>query len=90
MKTILNVKVEKEIKKKAQRVAKDLGISLSFAVNAHLRKFIQTREIYIGEPLTPNKKTAARLKKIMADINAGRNLSPGFNTMNEAIEYLHK
>jgi len=90
MKTILNVKVDRKIKKQAQELAGNLGIPLSFVVNAHLRRFINEREIYIGMPLKPTKKFAMRLKKIDADIKAGRNLSPEFSSMDEAIAYLNK
>ena len=90
MKTILNVKVDREIKKQAQELAGNLGIPLSFVVNAHLRRFINEREIYIGAPLKPTKKLAARLKKIDADIKAGRNLSPAFSSIEEMDNYLNR
>ena len=90
MKTILNVKVEREIKKQAQELAGNLGIPLSFVVNAYLRRFINEREIYIGMPLRPTKKFAARLKKIDADIKVGRNLSPAFSSIEEMDNYLNR
>lgn len=59
-------------------------------IKAYLHRFINEREIYIGVPLKPTKKFAARLKKIDADIKTGRNLSPEFSSMDEAIAYLNK
>ena len=46
MKVIINIKTEKEVKENAQRLAKELGLSLSDVLNASLRNFIRTREVY--------------------------------------------
>ena len=46
MKVIINIKTEKEIKENAQSIAKEMGISLSDVINASLRNFIRTREVY--------------------------------------------
>ena len=47
MKTILNVKVDKEEKEKAKQIASQMGLPLSAIVNAHLREFIRTREFTV-------------------------------------------
>ena len=44
MKTVINIKTDKEIKEKAQKLAHELGVPLSTLVNAYLRQFIRTRE----------------------------------------------
>lgn len=44
MKTVLNVKVDKEIKEKAQRMTSEMGIPLSIVVNSMLRDFIIAKE----------------------------------------------
>ena len=44
MKTVINIKTDKEIKEKAQELARELGVPLSTLVNAYLRQFIRTRE----------------------------------------------
>ena len=43
MKTILNIKVDKAEKEKAQQIAAEMGLPLSTIVNVHLREFIRTR-----------------------------------------------
>ncbi len=54
MKTVLNVKVDKGVKVKAQKVAKELGIPLSLVVSQILKNFIHEKAMYIS--LTSNKK----------------------------------
>lgn len=45
MKTIINIKTDKGLKTKAQKVARDLGIPLSTAINAFLRQMVRDKEI---------------------------------------------
>ena len=47
MKTILNIKVDKEEKEKAKQIAAQMGVPLSTIINAHLREFIRTREFSV-------------------------------------------
>ena len=49
MKTsVINVKTDKDIKKSAQRVAEELGLSLSTVINAYLRQFVRNKEIHLS------------------------------------------
>jgi len=45
MKTLINIKADKEIKKDAQRIAADLGFSLSAVINAYLKQFVRNKEV---------------------------------------------
>ena len=47
MKTVLNVKIDRDIKIKAQKTAAKLGIPLSFVVTQILRNFIYEQEILV-------------------------------------------
>ena len=88
MKTVLNVKVDSYVKSQAQILSKSLGLPLSIVVNDSLRNFVDNQQITFSR-FTPNKKFEARLKKIQLDTELGRNISPVFSSMNEAIKYLH-
>lgn len=89
MKTVLNVKVDKKVKQKAQKVAAELGLPLSIVVNAHLRRFISERRITFAIPEKMSKKLEKRLGKIDADIRAKRHLSPVFDSAKEMDSYLN-
>ena len=88
MKTIITVKSDKAIKEHAQKIAKDLGLSLSDVINASLRNFINTREVHFKAipKMTPKlERIVARVEK---DIRNNKNVSPAFYTAHEAVSYL--
>lgn len=82
-KTILNVKINKDLKKLAQKVAQDLGLPLSVIVNSYLKKLVNERRIEFVAPLIPNKKTQKLLTEIEKDIDEGKNLYGPFDTAEE-------
>lgn len=87
-KTTINIKADKDIKDKAQKIARGLGMPLSVVINAYLNQFIRTKEVYFhleGELKSSAKK---RLERLQKDALAGKNLSPVFNSAKDAIRYL--
>ena len=90
MKTVLNVKVDREVKIKAQKAAAELGLPLSIIVNENLKRFANERLITFAAPLKMSRKLERHLDKISADVKAGRNLSPVFHSMEDGIAYLHE
>lgn len=87
-KTVINIKTEKEVKSLVQKLAKDLGLSLSDVMNAALRNFIRSREVYFSNipQLTPEFERL--LGNIEKDIQTKKNISPGFGSADKAIKYL--
>lgn len=88
MTTVIHLKADKEVKENAQKLAKELGLSLSDVINASLRNFIRTRAITFSDVPTITPQFAKKLDRIMKDIKAGKNLSPGFKTAEEFIKSL--
>ena len=88
MKTVINIKADKEVKEKAQGVAQELGFPLSTIINAYLKQFIRTKEVhfFVEGKLKPAVKK--RLDRIQKDVREGKNLSPAFNNVEDAISYL--
>ncbi len=65
MKAIINIKTDKEVKENAQKVAADLGLTLSAVVNASLKQFIRSKEVYFSAipKMTPElEKLIGRVK----------------------------
>jgi antitoxin component of RelBE/YafQ-DinJ toxin-antitoxin module len=88
MKSVINIKTNKEVKKNAQKIAKDIGISLSDVVNASLRNFIRTREVYFSAipRMTPEfERLVGRINK---DIKEKKNLSPSLSSSEKINDYL--
>jgi addiction module RelB/DinJ family antitoxin len=88
MKTVLNIKADKEVKEKAKKVAAELGLPLSTVINAYLKQFIRNKEIYfsVAPRMTPGlEKLIGQAEK---DLAAGRNLSPKLRTAADIDRYL--
>ena len=88
MKTVINIKTDKEVKKNAQELAQKLGLSLSDVINASLRNFIRTREVYFSDIPRMTPEFEKLLGKVEEDIKKGRNLSPAFKNAREMDKYL--
>ncbi len=48
MKTIINIKTEKSLKKAAQQTTKEMGIPLGTAINAFLKQLVRDKEITLS------------------------------------------
>lgn len=88
MNTVIHVKANMEIKENAQRLAKELGLSLSDIINSSLRNFIRTREVYFSHSPRMTPELEALLDRVENDLKKGRNLSPRFKTVKQASDYL--
>ncbi|OGG69122.1 hypothetical protein A3F27_03380 [Candidatus Kaiserbacteria bacterium RIFCSPHIGHO2_12_FULL_53_13] len=90
MKTVISVKVDKDVRDKARKVAQKIGVPLSMVVNSGLRQFAQEERIVFQteKSYRMSKKLEKKLAKIDADIRAGRNMSPGFTDTKEMDRYL--
>lgn len=85
---VVNFKTEPRIKKEAQKVAKNLGFTLSGLLEGYLRHLIRTKEVHFRLDETPNKYMKQALKESVEDIKAGRVVS--FKDTKDALKYLEK
>lgn len=88
MTTVIHIKADREVKKNAQRAARELGLTLTDVINASLRNFIRTREIIFSDTPVMTPELEKLLDKVEDDIKRNRNLSPAFKTAKEANDYL--
>jgi antitoxin component of RelBE/YafQ-DinJ toxin-antitoxin module len=90
MKTVISVKVDKDVRDRARKAAKRIGVPLSMIVNQQLKTFAAERRIEFVEPLIPNAKTRKILDEALRDIKEGRKdkFSPAFTDMKEMDKYL--
>lgn len=88
MKTVINIKTDLEVKKTAQELAKELGLTLSAIVNAYLKQFIRTKEVYFSN--VPRMSTALEnlLGEVEKDIKGDRNLSSSISSEKELRKHL--
>ena len=88
MKTVINIKADKEVKRRAQRVASELGLSLSTVINAYLKHFVREKEVQFSVAPRMTSELEDILRGVEADIKKGRNLSPAFSSAKEMDKYL--
>ena len=83
---VVNVKVNPQVKKEAQKVAEDLGISLSGIINGFLKHLVRTRSIHFSLNEEPSEYLIDSLKESRQDIKAGKVVS--FDDPNKALDFL--
>lgn len=89
MKTVISVKIDKDVKASAQEVANSAGLTLSTLVNAYLRQVAATRriELYAPEQMTP------KLERLIAEVETelkSSKASKGFDSVDEFLADLKK
>ena len=87
VKTVINIKADREVKKQAQHIARHLGVPLSSVVNSFLKQFIRTEEVTFSSAPKMTKELEAALAEIESDRKKGRNFSK-LLTVEDAIERL--
>lgn len=88
MKTVINIKTDLEVKNTAQELARELGLSLSAVVNAYLKQFVRTKEVYFSSVPRMSVALENLLGDVEKDIKAGRNLSRAISSEEELKKYL--
>ena len=69
---VINIKTDPLLKTKAQKVASELGFSLSSLINAYLKQLVQTKTVSFSLEEKPSKYLLKSLKESEEDIKAGR------------------
>jgi addiction module RelB/DinJ family antitoxin len=92
MRTLLNIKIEEDLKVEAQRVASELGFPLSTLLNAYLRQLIKNKTVYFTAKSSyyMSAELEDELRDVELDIKRGRNISKAFKSSSEAIAYLKR
>ena len=85
----VTIKIDADLKQEAQKLAKNLGLSLSAIVENKLRQAVRERRIVFEEEPAPNARTAKLLRDIEEDIRAGRNLSKPTHNYDELAAELN-
>jgi addiction module RelB/DinJ family antitoxin len=87
MKTVITVKTNSEIKRKAAKLAAELGLSLSDIVNVSLAQFVQTKSLHLGVSERPSPALQRAIARAEADLKSGK-ASPAFDNVEDVIKYL--
>ena len=88
VKTLLNIKTDREVKEEAQKIARELGVPLSTVINAYLKEFIREREVHLSLAHHMSPRLEKLLEGVEKDIKSDRNLSPVFSSGRAMDTYL--
>jgi len=84
---VINIKTNPEVKIKAQKVASELGFSLSALINGYLKQLIRTKSFHFSVlDETPSEYMVQALRESEEDRKARRYRS--FDSTDKALEYL--
>ena len=88
-KAVINFKVDVEVKKASQKLAKELGMPLSTIINSQLKELLRTRTLSVSAipRMTPFLENI--LDEVEEDRLKGRNISPAFSSVEEMFEHLN-
>ncbi len=84
---VINLKIDLKTKKEAQKIAEELGVSLSSIIKSQLRQLVRTKKAILSTEEKPTEWMLNALKESREDIKAGR-VSPGFDNVDDAIRWL--
>ena len=88
MKTIINIKADVEVKKRAQQTAAALGLPLSTLINAYLKQLIQTGEAHFSISPIMTPALEALIHRAEQDLAKHKNTSPTFTSGEDMDMYL--
>ncbi len=86
-KTILNIKTDVSIKKKARKAASEIGVPLSTLVNAFLRQLARDKRISFSAGERPSAYLQKAIEEAKNDLAEGKIKGP-FNSMDALIKSL--
>ena len=86
---VINIKVESKLKTEAQKVASDLGFSLSSLINGYLRQLTKTKAIYFS---LQNEEPSEYLIKALRESEEERKKGQfkSFRTADQALAFIDK
>lgn len=70
----ISIRIDDNVKKSAEQACSDIGMSMSTAINIYLKKLGREKRIPFEVSADPfySEANIARLKKSIADLNAGK------------------
>src|SRR3990167_3551192 len=85
---VVNIKVDSEVKKKAQEVAKELGFSLSAVLTAYMKQLIRRRGLDFTIEDEPSDYFVKSMKESEKNVKEGW-VSPKFDNSEDAMAWLN-
>jgi addiction module RelB/DinJ family antitoxin len=85
--TVINIKTDSKVKRDAQKVAADLGLSLSGVINGFLKQFVRTKAVFFTlDESIPSDYLLTSIRTAVAEKKNGNVYS--FKSNKAAIDFL--
>jgi len=86
--TVINIRTQTRVKEQLQRLAEDLGLTVSGLINGLIKQVIRTKKVEFSvEEEIPSPYLIKALKESAEDYKKGR-VSPTFDNAKEAVAWL--
>jgi addiction module RelB/DinJ family antitoxin len=87
---VINIKTDTKTKSEAQKLANEMGLTLTAVLNRYLRHFVKTKSVTFSvDDEEPNAFLLNAMKKSDEQLKEN-NTSPTFEDAEDAIAWLHK
>lgn len=86
-KTLLTIKVDKKLKKSAQKIAEEIGIPLGTFINMTLKQFVRDKELNFVGGYTATPALARSLEQAEKEISRG-DIGGKASSLNELFKKL--
>jgi antitoxin component of RelBE/YafQ-DinJ toxin-antitoxin module len=87
-KTIINIKVSKDLKREAQELADEIGVPLTTVITANLKEFVRSRSLTVSAFPRLKSEIEQELGEAIADFEHGKNVSKVYTTPDEVTSHL--
>jgi antitoxin component of RelBE/YafQ-DinJ toxin-antitoxin module len=74
-KAIINIKVNKTLKREAQELADEIGVPLTTIITANLKEFVRSRSLTVSAFPRLRPEIERELSEAIADYKEGKNVS---------------
>ena len=85
---VINIKTDKNIKTEVQKVANELGISVSALINGYLRQVVRSQKVIFTIDEKPSKDLIEAIRQARKERKKGKS-SPVFDNAEDAIKWLN-
>ena len=85
---VINIRTNARVKSQAQKIAADLGMSLSGLINGFIKQLIRTKRVEFDLDENPSKYLIESLKQSEKEFKEGKT-SPAFDNVDDAISWLN-
>lgn len=87
-KTIINLKVNKTLKREAQDLADEIGVPLTTVITASLKEFVRSRSLTVSAFPRLKPEIEKELGEAIEEYKKGKNISKVFSRPDEVSSHL--